>query len=160
MPTTPATTPTPPTSRSPRRHFLHVGLALGGLAWLPAARACEFETGTLRVTHPWALATEPGEDSAVFGLTLDQVQEADRLVRIETPVAAGAQLVGGSGDVRGIDLAVEPGDVVVLAEHGTHVRLTGLKHPLLPGRQYPLVLAFEKSGEFNATLSIDYVRFK
>jgi copper(I)-binding protein len=142
-----------------RRHALQAGLALGTLLWLPRVQACEFETGTLRVTHPWARATGPGEDTAVLGMKLDEVTAADRLVLVQTPVAASAA-IGGKGARPVVDLPIAVGQEMVLDEGGTYIQLIGLKHPLLPGREYPLVLGFEKSGMFEATVSVDYERFR
>lgn len=142
-----------------RRHALQAGLALGTWLWLPRAQACEFVTGTLRVTHPWTRATGPGEDTAMLGMKLDEVSEADRLVLVQTPVAASAA-IGGKGAQPVVDLPIGVGQEIVLDERGTYVQLIGLKHPLLPGRQYPLVLGFEKSGVFNATVTVDYERFR
>lgn len=142
-----------------RRHALHAGLAMGALLWLPRAQACEFVTGTLRVTHPWTRATAPGEDTAVLGMKLDEVTEADRLVLVQTPVATSAA-IGGRGARPVVDLAIGVGQELVLDESSTYIELKGLKHPLLPGRTYALVLGFEKSGLFNTTVSVDYARFR
>lgn len=141
-----------------RRHALHTALALGALAWLPQARACEFVTGTLRVTHPWTRATGPGEDTAMLGMKLDEVVEADRLVLVQSPIASSAVL-SGKGPRPGIDLPIAVGQEIVLDQTGTYIELIGLKHPLLPGRAYPLVLGFEKSGVFNTTVTVDFARF-
>jgi len=142
-----------------RRHALHAGLALGSLLWLPRAQACEFVTGTLRVTHPWTRATAPGEDTAVLGLKFDEVTEADRLVLVQTPIASAAA-IGGRDARPVVDLAIGAGEEIVLHERGTYIQLRGLKHALLPGRSYALVLGFEKSGLFNTTVSVDYERFR
>ena len=142
-----------------RRHALHAGLALGTLLWLPRAQACEFVTGTLRVTHPWTRATAPGQHTAVLGMKFDEVTEADRLVLVQTPVASSAA-IGGRGARPVVDLAIGAGEEMVLDESSTYIQLNGLKHALLPGRTYALVLGFEKSGLFNTTVSVDYERFR
>ena len=141
-----------------RRHVLQTGLALGALLGWPRAQACEFETGTLRVTHPWTRATGPGEDWAVLGMKLDEVSEADRLVLVQTPVATSA-VMAGKGARPDISLAIGVGEQLVLHPSGTWIELRGLKHPLLTGRAYPLVLGFEKSGVFNTSVTVDYERF-
>lgn len=141
-----------------RRHALHAGLALGAMLWWPRARACEFVTGTLRVTHPWTRATGPGEDTALLGMKLDEVTEPDRLVLVQSPVATSAA-IGGKGARDSVDLSIDVGQEIVLDQHGTYIQLIGLKHALHPGRAYPLVLGFEKSGVFNTTVTVDYERF-
>jgi hypothetical protein len=145
--------------RNPRRRqALQTGLALTTLLWLPRARACEFQTGTLRVTHPWTRASGPGEDWAMLGMRLDQVTEDDRLVLVQTPVATSAA-IGGKGARPDVNLAIGVGQEIELRQGGTYIELRGLKHPLLPGREYELLLGFEKSGVFDATVTVDYGRF-
>jgi copper(I)-binding protein len=70
-------------------------------------------------------------------------------------VAAGAELVaeGVGGEV---NLLIPAGRETVLSDDGTHIRLLGLEHPLPMGRSYPLKLVFEKGGEVQATLNVDY----
>jgi copper(I)-binding protein len=141
-----------------RRALLRASLAVGaGLAW-PMARGCEFFAPHLRVEHPWTRATAPGETVAGIDMKIDRVTRADRLIAVETPVAAGAELVGGNAGTS-IDLPLPPGQETVLSEPGLFIRLTGLKHPLEIARSYPLQLTFEFGGVVNATLNVDYMRF-
>lgn len=139
-----------------RRRLLQTGLALGAACVLPSARACEFFTTTLRVTHPWTRAT--GEDDfALVNMKFDEVTVTDRLIRVETPVAKHAEL-GGVGGVRELKFVIPEGRETLLSEKGTFIRLSGLNHPLEVARSYPLVLVFEKGGVVNADLSVDYER--
>jgi periplasmic copper chaperone A len=139
-----------------RRDMLRAGLALGASLVLPSARACEFFSPTLRVTHPWTRATEPDAKFAVVCMKIDEVTETDRLVGVETPVAAGVELVGGGGGA-GVNLLIPAGRETLLSEEGTHLRLLDLQHPLLIARSYPLTLVFEKGGIVPATLNVDYM---
>lgn len=142
-----------------RRLVLQSGFALGGLIWLPRAGACEVMTSTLRITHPWSRATAPDDQTAVLCMKFDEVMETDRLVHVQTPVASGAEM-GGAGAKPEVDFVIPAGRETYLEESSTYVRLVGLKFQLLPGRSYPLALGFEKGGDYIATLSVDYVRFK
>lgn len=155
-------------SNLPRRRCLQAGLVLGSAFWLPAARACEYYTANLRVTHPWTRASQAGATSAVVCMKFDEVRRADRLVLVESPIASGAEMggVGGIGvpahraaAISGVDFFVPEGQETHLLENGTFVRLTGLKFPLEAGRSYPLRLGFELGGAFDATLTVDYTRF-
>ena len=141
-----------------RRHVLQTGLALAVLPAAPSARACEFFSTHLRITHPWARASTDHATSAVVSLRFDEVRQADRLIGVHSPVAAAAEL-GGAGASRRIDLPIPPGQDTLLSEAGTHILLTGLTVPLEVGRQYPLQLVFEQGGVIDATLSIDFARF-
>jgi hypothetical protein len=138
-----------------RRGFVIGSLATGATLLSVPAPACEFFTGSLRVYHPWTRATRPGEKTAIVCMTFDEVTEPDRLIGVESPVATGAAMGGvAAGPV--VDFAILPGRTWALTEEGTHVLLTGLRHELAVGREYPLRLTFEKSGEVSAQLSVDF----
>jgi len=141
-----------------RRALLRASLALGAGFALPAARACEYFAPHLRITHPWTRASGPGETVAGVYMKIDDVTRADRLIGVDTPVAAGAEMAGtASGSA--VDVPLPLGQETELSESGVFIRLTGLKHPLEIGRSYPLRLQFELGGVVNAKLNIDYTRF-
>ncbi len=150
----------PPTpKRPPRRRFLCAAFASGlGMA-APGLQACEFQTGWLRVTHPWTRATADGADSAVLCMRIDEVAQDDRLIHAQSPVAAGAEMVTASGPQR-IDLPLLAGSTLEMHEDGLHLRLTGLRHGLQAGREYPLTLEFERSGLLLARLSVDFTAMR
>lgn len=138
-----------------RRTALRAGVALFASLVIPPARACEYFTGTLRITHPWTRATSPDATSALLCMKFDEVRASDRLIGVDTPVATGAELAGKNAGAA-VNVPIPEGLETVLSEEGTHIRLLGLKHPLFIGRSYPLQLTFEKSGTVNATLNVDY----
>jgi copper(I)-binding protein len=141
-----------------RRALLRAGLALGASFALPAARGCEYFAPHLRITHPWTRATGAGETVAGLYMKIDASAQADRLIGVETPVAAGAEMAG-TATGPGVNLFLPEGQESELSESGVFIRLLGLKHPLEIARSYPLLLEFEKGGIVNATLNIDYARF-
>ncbi|MES1162717.1 MAG: copper chaperone PCu(A)C [Rhizobacter sp.] len=141
-----------------RRGVLQTGLALALSSALPAARACEFFTTNLRITHPWTRATPEGASVAVVSMKFDEVTLTDRLVGVSTPVAERAEL-GGVDARPDVDFVIPEGRESLLHERGTFVRLIGLKHPLQIARTYPLTLVFERSGAIATDLSVDYMRF-
>lgn len=139
-----------------RRSLIQAVPALGlGLA-LPAARACEFQIHTLRVTHPWTRATRLDADHAVLCMRIDEVTADDRLIGARTPVAGRTEMSDGGP----VDLRVPAGSEFELAEQGLHVRLLDLKHPLQVGRSYPLDLEFEVGGTLFASLSVDFTAMR
>ena len=142
-----------------RRRALQTGLALAASLSLPAARACEFMTSTLRVTHPWTRATGHDATTAMLCMRFDEVSETDRLILVETPVATSAEM-GGTLARPEVDFLIPQGEETYLDDSGTFVRLLGLTQPLQVGRSYPLRLGFEKGGVFNATVSVDFGRFR
>lgn len=142
-----------------RRHWLRGALGLAGCGLLPKARACEFYTSTLRVTHPYCRATEPGEHEAMVCMRFDEVSRSDRLVAVHTPVASGAEMAGALARPR-VDFAIPEGQETWLDEHGTWLRLTGVKAALGLGRAYPLQLDFEHGGPVLAQLTVDFPRMR
>lgn len=146
--------------RFSRRAVLRTSAALGASCLLPVcrtARACEFFTPHLRVTHPWTRVTPEDAPFAIVSMRIDQVTKADRLIGVETPVATKAEIGGISTGVSGVSLPIERGRELVLNEQGVHVRLLGLTQPLLIGRSYPMRLIFEQGGVMDAELSVDYM---
>jgi periplasmic copper chaperone A len=138
-----------------RRGVLHSIAVLGISTLTPKVHACEYFASTLR---PWTRATAPDARFAVVCMKLDEVSEAERLVGVQTPVAEGAEIVG-PGARPGVDLSIPAGSEIQMSEHGLHLRLLGLRHPLEAARSYPLVLHFEKAGAVSTTLNVDYARF-
>jgi len=141
-----------------RRGVMRASLALGSVLLVRPALACEYFGTTLRVTHPWTRATAADADTAVLCMRFDEVNQTDRLIGVETPVATGAAM-GGAQAGPAVDLLIPAGQETLLSETGTFVRLTGLKFPLEVARTYPLQLVFEKGGVIEATLNVDYGRF-
>lgn len=139
----------------PRRHLL---IALGAMGMLPPARACEFFSSHLRIWHPWTRATRVDADTARLCMRFDQVQKTDRLIRIETPVAAGARLAGPGAPEAAQDLSllIREGEELTLAEDGLHIELLDLQQPLQLGRSFPLRLVFESAEPVSALLNVDY----
>jgi len=143
-----------------RRTLLRAGLASGlVLAGLPT-RACEFFSTNLRVKHPWTRATPEGADSCVVCMVFDEVQEDDRLIGIQTAIAASAEMAGPGARPGVIDFPIPRGQVSALSEAGTHIRLVGLALPMEAARVYSIQLVFERGGALRADLSVDYARFR
>lgn len=147
----------PPMTSSalPRRHLL---IALAGAGLLPPARACDFFSSRLRIWHPWTRATRVDADTAKLCMRFDEVRQTDRLIGVETPVAAGARLAGpgvpeGAQD---LSLLIRAGQELTLAEDGLHIELLDLQQPLQVGRSFALRLIFESAEPVEALLNVDY----
>lgn len=142
-----------------RRHLLRTGLALGAWMTWPAARACEFDTINFVIVHPWTRASEPGATTAAVSMNFVNVTRADRLIGVRTPIAEAAEM-GGDGVPPSLDFEIPVGPSTALREDGPHLRLLGLKQPLLVGREFPMTLIFASAGTVPARLSVDYARFR
>ncbi len=158
------------THRLFRRDLLRASLACGVALLLPAARACAFFSPTLRITHSWTRASEPGATTAVVSMRFDEVSRDDRLVHMHTPVAAAAEMSGivltasspgaGAGAGAGLDFFIPAGQASALSEGGRFVRLLDMRHPLEVGRSFPLTLVFQRGGVVDATLTVDFASFR
>ena len=138
-----------------RRDGLRVALALGLSFIARSVRAHKYYVPHLRISHPWCRATPADAQSAAICMTFDEVLRADRLIGVETPLAAGAEMGGvGAGPV--VDFPIPAGQESVLSEEGTFVRLVGLRQALELGRFYPLRLVFERGGPVEASVDVSY----
>lgn len=146
---------TPTTRRSVLQAAASAVCALVGLP----AGACEFFGPTLRVTHPWTRATPDDASSAIVCMRFDEVTQDDRLIGVEAAFATGAEMVV-RGRTEPVDLLLPRGEVITLAETGTHLRLQGLTQALELGRAYPIRLLFEQGGALRANLTVDFARFR
>lgn len=139
-----------------RRHLLIAACALP-LGVARPARACEFFSSHLRIWHPWTRATRVDADTAKVCMRFDEVRQTDRLIGLETPVAAGARLVGpGLPTTAGLSLLIRQGEELTLTEDGLHLELLELQQPLQVGRSFPLRLVFESAGPVETALNVDY----
>lgn len=88
--------------------------------------------------------------------------EADRLIGVETNLAAKAEVheskvdANGIGTMEHIDaLEIPPGQTVNLEHGGYHVMFMGLKGPLMEGEMQKATLIFEKAGRVEVEFMIE-----
>ncbi len=136
-------------------------LALSSIA-APAA-AHDARVGRLHISHPAAPATLPGQTSGAIYLGIEnEGKEADRLLSASSPAAAGVaihrmSMTDNIMRMREIDNLALPagGKVVIDAESGLHLMLTGLKQPLKAGDKVPLSLRFERAGTIEVRVHVE-----
>lgn len=143
---------------TPALHRRQLLLALGACALARPAQACDFYSSRLRIWHPWTRATRVDADTARLCMRFDEVNETDRLIAVETPVAGGARLAGPGAPegAQDLSLLIRQGQELTLTEEGLHIELLDLQQPLQIGRSYPLRLVFESAEPVNALLNVDY----
>lgn len=117
------------------------------------ASAHSYKIGAIEVGHAWARATAATAPTAsVYVPFLNTGKEADTLTGVDTPAATTAMLHettenDGIAKMRMLDkLELAPGKPVALRPGGKHFMLTGLKHQLNEGDEFPLTLHFAKAG--------------
>jgi len=130
------------------------------LAAAPAA-AHEYTAGGIRIGHPWARATVPGQPSGGGFLKLTNTGGDDKLLAIRADVSATVELhtMQMDGDVmrmRQVDgIPVPAGQTVELQPGGYHIMFMHLKAPLQQGSRFPATLVFEKAGEVKVDFKVE-----
>jgi periplasmic copper chaperone A len=138
-----------------------VALALTGLLAVTSAVAHGYQLGALKIDHPWARPTVPGQSTGGAYLGIDNGGAGDRLLGGNTPAAARVEvhemrMDGNVMRMREVPaLELPSGKAVKLAPGGLHLMLIDLKAPLKVGDKVPLRLRFEKSGEIEVLLHVE-----
>lgn len=140
--------------------FARCGVLVALLLSTTLASAHSYSPGTMTILHPWTDPTPAGTPRAVLSLRIVDVQQDDRLLGAETPVAERVEIVAGadadldsdSTAARGI--AVISGQDLSLGAGGAHLLLHGIKRDLPFGYEFPLLLHFERAGAVDAALVI------
>lgn len=125
------------------------------------AHAHEFTLGKLRIEHPYARATAPGQPVGGAFMTIVNGGVDDRLLSVSATNAKSVELhmMKMEGDVmhmRQVDgIALPAGKTVELKPGGYHVMFIGLKAPLKAGDSFPATLKFEKAGEVTVSVKVE-----
>ena len=111
------------------------------------------------IDMPWARATAPKAMAGGAFMTITSIG-ADRVTKVESPVAASAELhqtVEAAGVMKMTPvpaLVLVPGKSVTLKPGGYHVMLMGLKAPLKQGEHFPITLFFANSPPVTVEVQI------
>jgi periplasmic copper chaperone A len=131
-------------------------------SFVETALAGEVSTlGPLQIDTPWARASigtaRPGSAYVTIRNTGD---EPDRLVSIETPVAARSEVheIMEEGAIMKMrpasPLESPPGEEVGLEPGGMHIMLMQLRQPLQEGESIPITFTFRDAGEITVNAPI------
>ena len=134
-----------------------LGTALLALAFAMSAHAHGGRAGDVEIRHPFAVPTPPGAvNGAAYIATLQNTgKQADKLVRISTPIAQRAEIHTMAVDAGGVmrmrevgEIALAPGMPLKMRPgDGYHFMLIGLKQPLKEGDSFALTMEFERGGK-------------
>lgn len=138
-------------------------LAMAATAMLLAqgAWAHDYKVGDLKIDHPWARATAPGQTAGGGFLKIINAGKADKLVSASSDVSGTVELhtMEMSGDVMKMravpNVPVPAGATVELKPGGLHVMFINLKAPLKEGTRFPLKLRFEQAGEITVDVAVE-----
>ncbi len=146
----------------PMKHRLLLTLAVAaGLAGTVAA-AQDFQLGPLKIDHPWARPTVPGQSTGAGYLSVhNSGSKTDRLLGAGSPAAAAVEVhemrmegeVMRMREIKALELPA--GKPVRLAPGGLHLMLIGLKAPLKVGDRLPVKLRFEAAGEIEVVFQVE-----
>lgn len=132
---------------------------------LPAAltNAHEYSVGPLQIAHPWSQELPPNAPTvAAYFVIKNTGQQPDRLLSVNTPIAAKAELhehVQQDGLMKMqpvAAVAIAPGSTLTFAPMAYHVMLLELKDRSLlrDGQHFPLTLHFEKAGAVEVQVNV------
>ena len=127
------------------------------------AIAHEITVGDLEIIHPNIPEPAASAKSAGGYLTIiNSGTEADRLIGIETDLAAKAEVHESKVDADGIGtmdhvdaVEIPAGQTVALEHGGYHIMFMGLKGSLAEGELHKATLIFEKAGRIEVEFMID-----
>jgi periplasmic copper chaperone A len=136
---------------------------LGIVAHAEPANAKDYRIGSLRIDHPWAIATPSGAKVGAGYLKItNEGTQPDRLVALTSPAArkVAAHASVKEGDVikmRLLEQGVEikPGETAELNPEGMHIMFEGLNAPLVAGARVKATLTFEKAGSIEVEYTVE-----
>lgn len=119
-------------------------------------------TGGIKIEHPYARSTVPGQPTGGGYLVIQNNGAADKLISASAADVSSTvelHLMKLEGDVmrmRQVDaIDIGAGKTVQLQPGGYHLMLMGLKEPLKAGEHFPLTLRFEKAGEVTVDVKVE-----
>lgn len=129
------------------------------------ARAHEYKTGALTITHPWVRATPGGAQVGAGYLTIANTgAKPDRLLGGAFSGAARVEIhttsnEGGISRMRPVEggIEIKPGATVKLAPGGYHLMFVGLKQGFVDGELVGGTLRFEKAGAIPVEFEVQSV---
>jgi copper(I)-binding protein len=144
-----------PVSRIARR----LALAVAAIAALTATAK---ETGLAACTGPevkvletYTAPTKLHQKNAEVYARFVNVETTDRLVGADSPVCERVELVAGDGTRRRYESFQFQEDVEIgFREGAPHLRLVGLKRPLVRGQSFPVTLHFEEDGPLTLNVTV------
>ncbi len=132
-------------------------LSLAGLLTSPIlARAHSYKHGGIAIGHAWALPAQSGDGQAFFPL-VNNGKAADELVAARSSICTLIELRRNNryDDPPLSSFVLEPGKPLALRPTARHLRLMGLKAPLLLGQRFTVILDFLNAGEAEVEIHVE-----
>ena len=138
----------------PIAHFVRrIVLVVAVLGVFPATAA---ETGPqVQVLEAYTAPSKPKQKNADVYARFVNVETTDRLVGADSPVCRSVELVAGDGKKRPYEDFHFQEDVEIgFREGAPHLRLVGLKKPLVRGQSLVVTLHFEDTGPLSLNVIV------
>jgi periplasmic copper chaperone A len=127
-----------------------------------SAIAEDYQSGPLKIEHPWARPSIGDTTNGAVYMTLSNGGDAaDRLIAVKTDAADDIMLHESRMEGNVIKMVPLENGVEVPAHGsaelkplGMHAMLMGLRQPLKEGDRFPLTLVLEKQGEVPIKVSV------
>lgn len=145
---------------SRRRVVMSALLAAGARLWPAPAVAQDYWLNLIRISKPWAPPTRPGVRSAsVYMVIENRSGDLERLTHAHTPVAERSSFVDEE-PARGIIESVNYIELrarreVLLRPGRLHIKLDGLKQPLVKGTSFPMTLVLGNRSMVEVRVEVD-----
>lgn len=133
-------------------------LALAGLVTLPAAaRAHSYTKGSIAIGHAWALPSDTAEGQAFFPM-VNNGTVADALVAVRSSICTRIEFRRNANyeDPPLDAFVLEPGRPMAMRPTARHLRLMGLKVPLLFDQRFTITLGFRDASEIEVEFHVEH----
>lgn len=129
-------------------------LAMAGFP--AAARAHSYKLGTIAIGHAWALPAQGGDGQMFFPM-VNNGQTADALVAARSPICSAIELRRNNryDDPPLAQIELKPGLPVAMRPTARHLRLVGLREPLIDGARFMVIVDFLNAGEMEIETYIE-----
>ncbi len=139
-------------------HRRRMILSLAGLITLPAtARAHSYAHGDIALGHAWALPSGASGEGQAFVPMVNNGKAPDELVAARSSVCTQIELRRNNryDDPPLSSFVLEPGRPIALRPTARHLRLMGLKGPLLLDQRFTVILDFLHAGEIEVAFHVE-----
>jgi copper(I)-binding protein len=133
-------------------------LSLAGLLALPAAaRAHSYTHGEIAIGHAWALPSEISGEGQAFVPMVNMGKKPDELIAARSSVCTQMELRRNNryDDPPLSSFVLEPGKPIPMRPTARHLRLMGLKGPLLLDQRFTVILDFLNAGEIEIEFHVE-----
>ena len=122
-----------------------------------SALAHSYKVGNIKIGHAWALPAQAGVDGQVFMPLFNGGKLADALIAARSDIAGLIELrpYNRYDELPMQEFHLEPGKPLAMRPTAYHLRLLGLRKPLLEGDEFSVVLDFLNTGEIEIKVHVE-----